>query len=106
MVIIYLILVSVDILLVVISRDAIKTSGDGVCMCESSSQAAQRKETWNWSSCSLSVKLKDIFFFLTVIPVQLELPQFKHFWENIKLMGDAIREHSAEFSKHKNSLSR
>lgn len=47
MVIIYLILVSVDILLVVISRDAIKTSGDGVCMCESSSQAAQRKETWN-----------------------------------------------------------
>jgi len=37
LVIIYLILVFADVLLVVISRGAIKTSGDGVCMCESSS---------------------------------------------------------------------
>lgn len=40
------------------------------------------------------------------IVVQLKLQQFKHFWESIELMGDATRQHFAEISRHKNSLSR
>lgn len=52
--------------------------------------------------------LKVFFLFLpllTLIAVQLKLPQFKYSWEYIELLGDAIRLHSAEVSRHKNSLS-
>lgn len=72
-----------------------------------------RKETQRGSSCSLSVKLKGTFKniisereLLTVIAVQLNLPQFRYFWECVELMGDAIRQHSVEVSRHKISLSK
>lgn len=66
------------------------------------------KETWRGSSSSLSVK--GTFFLpppplLTLIAVQLKLPQFKYSWEYIELLGDAIGLHSAEVSRHKNPLS-
>lgn len=102
-VIIYFALLFVDILLVLISRDVIKTSGDGVC--GEQLQAAQRKETQRGTSTSLSVK--GVFFTpaLTLIAVQLKLPQFKYSWEYIELLGDAIRLHFAQVSRHKNSFS-
>lgn len=109
-VIIYFALLFLDVLLVLISRDVIKTSGYGVCV-KSSSQAAQMKQTRRGSSCSLNAKLKSTFFqhlppFPTLIAVQLKLQQFKYFWEYIELMRDAIRQHFAEASRHKISLSR
>lgn len=95
-VIIYFTLLFVEVLLVLISRDAIKTSGDGVCMWRA---AARRPKGRNHREvlAILVLNSKTIFFniiiifFLTVIAVQLKLPKFKYFWENIRLMGDAIR---------------
>jgi len=107
-VIIYIALLFVDVLLVLISRDVTKTSGDEACMWRA---AARQPKGSKHGGEVLSVSVlncKVLFFFppLTLIAVQLKLPQFKYFWEHIELMGDAVRQHFAEISRHKNSLSR
>lgn len=107
-VIIYFALLFVDILLVLISRDVIKTSGDGVCGEQPpGSPKAGRKHGGEVPPVSV---LKELFFLpppplLTLIAVQLKLPQFKYSWEYIELLGDAIGLHSAEVSRHKNPWS-
>lgn len=82
------------------------------CVCEEQQPGSPNEANMEGKLCDLNAKLKSTYFFQHPPPfrmqivVQLKLQQFKHFWEYIELMGDAIRQHFAEISRHKNSLSR